>query len=441
MPVPHHHNVDISKTYKLGDELGSGSFSVVKLATHKETGKKYADKIISKVDGPGASEKGMAMIEIEIEVLRRAKHSSIIGLHEIFENEKEIHLILDMLAGGELFDQIVTLSCYTEENASKVVRQLTEAIQHLHLKKVVHRDLKPENLLLKEKSAKSDVMLADFGLAALMDSGTKLKTAVGTPGYIAPEVLLTLDDEDITYDYQVDIFGIGVIMYILLCGFPPFYADDDDTLFDLTIDGDYSFPSPYWDNISIEAKDLIDHLLVTDPDKRYNCHQILTHPWLTTKNKTEPMPMAQEQLKAMLARKRWKKGINTIIAAQKFNFGKSLLAAAKKAKAEEEAQATKQSSNDSEKEPAAPAVSAISSQKKSPRKSPRQESSDGANKTVWAPLARQQEEKAQGKTADPKKKRRFFKRKNTLIRNVGEAVGSGMKAMFGKKKSDKRTAV
>jgi serine/threonine protein kinase len=262
-------------------------------------------------------------------VLKRAKHASIIHLHEIFENDDEIMLVLDLVGGGELFDQIVAMSSYSEASAAKVIRQLTSAIQHLHLKYVVHRDLKPENLLLSEKSDTADVMLADFGLAALVDKMSPLRAAVGTPGYIAPEVLLTLDDPNVTYDYAADIFGIGVIMYILLCGFPPFYAEDDDDLFDLTIEGDYSYPSPFWDGVSSEAKDLIDRMLATDPKKRYTCDQILKHPWLTEKNNTAPMPMAQEQLKQWRARRRWKKGLNAIVAAKKFNFGKSLLEAAK----------------------------------------------------------------------------------------------------------------
>jgi hypothetical protein len=207
-------------------------------------------------------------------VLKRAKHASIIHLHEIFENDDEIMLVLDLVGGGELFDQIVAMSSYSEASAAKVIRQLTSAIQHLHLKYVVHRDLKPENLLLSEKSDTADVMLADFGLAALVDKMSPLRAAVGTPGYIAPEVLLTLDDPNVTYDYAADIFGIGVIMYILLCGFPPFYAEDDDDLFDLTIEGDYSYPSPFWDGVSSEAKDLIDRMLATDPKKRYTCDQI-----------------------------------------------------------------------------------------------------------------------------------------------------------------------
>jgi calcium/calmodulin-dependent protein kinase I len=211
------------------------------------------------------------------------------------------------------------------------VQQVLSATLHLHEKDIVHRDLKPENLLLESDEDDSPVKLADFGLSAFCKKGDKLTKAVGTPGYIAPEILMTLDEDLDGYNVEVDNWSIGIIMYILLCGFPPFYAEDDDECFDMIIAGEFDFPSPYWDNISDDAKDLLRKLLVVDPAKRLTAAEALQHPWVAGSAAPDAqLSENQASLKKFVARQRWKKAINTTIALQKFSAWGKRRAAEKK---------------------------------------------------------------------------------------------------------------
>lgn len=155
---------------------------------------------------------------------------------------------------------------------------MTEAIQYLHDHDVVHRDLKPENLLFRDRSPTSDILVTDFGLAKLLDDQIVLKTACGTPNYVAPEILMQRG-----YGKQVDIWSLGVILFILLCGYPPFYNESDAVLFELIMKGCFKFDERYWSEVSKEAKHLISNMLVVDPVKRYDTYQILAHPWITGK--------------------------------------------------------------------------------------------------------------------------------------------------------------
>eukprot|EP01116_Phalansterium_solitarium_P006204 TRINITY_DN18505_c0_g1_i1.p1 TRINITY_DN18505_c0_g1~~TRINITY_DN18505_c0_g1_i1.p1 ORF type:complete len:291 (+),score=36.37 TRINITY_DN18505_c0_g1_i1:358-1230(+) len=257
----------------------------------------------------------MEMVETEIKIMQRVgSHPNIITLQEIFETNDRMYLILELITGGELFDKIVHLHHYTEKDASRVVQQILRACLHLHEHNICHRDLKPENLLLESDSTDAQVKLADFGLSAFLTSGKKLTKAVGTPGYIAPEILQTLDGDLDGYGKEVDMWSVGVIMYILLCGFPPFYADDDNEAFDLIIAGQYTYPSKYWDKISSAAKDLIDHLLVVDPSKRFTARQALDHPWTVSTDRSTHLGDTLVELKKFNARRKWRKGIHTIMA-------------------------------------------------------------------------------------------------------------------------------
>lgn len=182
------------------------------------------------------------------------------------------------MTGGELFDKIVELGAYTEADAALLVGRMVRAIDYLHGMGIVHRDLKPENLLLKNPDDISEVKLADFGLSKIVSTGATaamMQTACGTPGYVAPEVL-TADG----YDKEVDLWSIGVITYILLCGFPPFYNEHLPMLFEQIMKADYDYPADYWEDISDTAKNFIDRLLVVDPARRMTTKQALEHPWL-----------------------------------------------------------------------------------------------------------------------------------------------------------------
>jgi calcium/calmodulin-dependent protein kinase I len=159
------------------------------------------------------------------------------------------------------------------------MRQMTEAIQYLHSLNIVHRDLKPENLLFKSRGSTSDIMVTDFGLAKLCTDEAALKTACGTPNYVAPEILMQKG-----YGKEVDVWSLGVILFILLCGYPPFYDESDAALFELIMKGHFDFDERYWSDITHGVKKLISHILKVDPFQRLDTEQILAHPWITGKD-------------------------------------------------------------------------------------------------------------------------------------------------------------
>jgi len=321
----------IEDYYEVGKELGKGAFSVVRLVKSKEDGKNYAAKIMDKP--PPDDERKCHIVDVEINILKRVYHQNVIKLHEVFETNDKIILVLQLITGGELFDKIVELSHYTEKDASRVVRQLLKGLKALHDKDVAHRDLKPENLLLSDDTMEADVIITDFGLSAILENNTVAYDAVGTPSYIAPEVLATLDDNQ-GYGKQVDVWGTGVILYILLCGFPPFYGDDEDEIYDRIEVGDYNFPSPYWDPISEEAKALIQRMLELDRNKRITVDEALEHPWVKgdTAN-DETLNQTVEQLAKFNARRKFKGAVKGLIAANKLSLGLKAVAAANASKA------------------------------------------------------------------------------------------------------------
>merc|ERR1712232_1541986 len=260
--------------YEVGEVLGRGAFSVVKKVTSKRSGRVYAVKIIDKKNVG----QDMNRLRIEIDILTKVKHPNIINLKEIMEDEDTLYIITELVTGGELFDKIVELGAYTEADAAELVARMVSAIDYLHSMNIVHRDLKPENLLLKDDGDISEVKLADFGLSKIVSEGVQkqlMQTACGTPGYVAPEVL-TADG----YDKEVDLWSLGVITYILLCGFPPFYNEHLPVLFEAIMKADYDYPEDYWDEISDTAKNFIDRLLVVEPVKRMTTKEALEHPWL-----------------------------------------------------------------------------------------------------------------------------------------------------------------
>uniref|UniRef100_A0A8C9TXZ2 Calcium/calmodulin dependent protein kinase I n=1 Tax=Scleropages formosus TaxID=113540 RepID=A0A8C9TXZ2_SCLFO len=246
-------------------------------------------------------------IENEIAVLHKIKHANIVSLEDIYESKSHLYLVMQLVSGGELFDRIVEKGFYTEKDASKLIQQILDAVKYLHDMGIVHRDLKPENLLYYSMEEDSKIMISDFGLSKIEGSGSVMSTACGTPGYVAPEVLAQKP-----YSKAVDCWSIGVIAYILLCGYPPFYDENDAKLFEQILKAEYEFDSPYWDDISDSAKDFIVHLMEKDPRKRYTCEQALQHPWIAgdtalDKNIHESV---SAQIRKNFAKSKWKQAFN-----------------------------------------------------------------------------------------------------------------------------------
>ncbi|NXS58513.1 KCC1A kinase, partial [Brachypteracias leptosomus] len=290
---------DIRGIYDFREVLGTGAFSEVVLAEEKATRKLVAIKCITKK----ALEGKETSIENEIAVLHKIKHPNIVALDDIYESGTHLYLIMQLVSGGELFDRIVEKGFYTERDASALIRQILDAVKYLHDMGIVHRDLKPENLLYYSLEEDSKIMISDFGLSKIEGCGSVMSTACGTPGYVAPEVLAQKP-----YSKAVDCWSIGVIAYILLCGYPPFYDENDAKLFEQILRAEYEFDSPYWDDISDSAKDFIQHLMEKDPGKRFTCEQALQHPWIagdTALDKNIHQSVS-EQIQKNFAKSKWK---------------------------------------------------------------------------------------------------------------------------------------
>uniref|UniRef100_A0A8C8D218 Calcium/calmodulin-dependent protein kinase type IV n=1 Tax=Oncorhynchus tshawytscha TaxID=74940 RepID=A0A8C8D218_ONCTS len=287
--------------YELESELGRGATSVVCRCRQKGTQKPFAVKTLKKtVD--------KKIVRTEIGVLLRLSHPNIIKLKEIFETPSEISLVLELVTGGELFDRVVEKGFYTERDAADAVKQVLEAVAYLHENGVVHRDLKPENLLYATSAPDAPLKIADFGLSKIIDDQVTMKTVCGTPGYCAPEIL-----RGCAYGPEVDMWSVGVITYILLCGFEPFFDDrGDQYMFKRILNCEYEFVSPWWDNVSLNAKDLVRKLIVQDPKKRLTTLQALQHPWVTGKAvNSAHMDTAQKKLQEFNARRKLKVGTKT----------------------------------------------------------------------------------------------------------------------------------
>jgi len=279
----------LTSKYELKKELGRGAFSVVKLGVNRKTKERVAIKIIDRNDVGKDYEKNLRM---EMEILSKVHHPNIISLHELVEAENKLYFVMELVTGGELFDRIVEKGSYSEEDAKILVRKIVDAIEYLHNNNIAHRDLKPENLLVKSVQDDTEVKIADFGLSKIIDKDKMMQTACGTPGYVAPEVLNAEG-----YDKEVDMWSIGVITYILLCGFPPFYSESVPEVFEQIMKAEFDYPEEYWEDISEEAKDFINNLLVVDVTKRMTAGQSLAHPWLRRREQKRTTALGKFQAK------------------------------------------------------------------------------------------------------------------------------------------------
>uniref|UniRef100_K3WYN0 Protein kinase domain-containing protein n=1 Tax=Globisporangium ultimum (strain ATCC 200006 / CBS 805.95 / DAOM BR144) TaxID=431595 RepID=K3WYN0_GLOUD len=240
---------DVNEFYDIEQkELGHGHYGTVRTGIHKASGKKMAIKTI-----PKAKVSRPETMRREISILRNLDHPNIIKLYDVFEGNRHLHLVTELCTGGELFDRIIARGHYSEADAAVLVRKICDAVKHCHDRDICHRDLKPENFLFETPAEDAELKVIDFGLSRMDDglSAGVMTTRVGTPYYIAPEVLGR------HYDKSCDLWSIGVITYILLCGYPPFYGDTDPEIFASVRAGRYDFDSPEWTQVSNEAKDLI----------------------------------------------------------------------------------------------------------------------------------------------------------------------------------------
>ncbi|KAG7237506.1 hypothetical protein INR49_032255 [Caranx melampygus] len=248
--------------------------------------------------------------------------SVLFRLHDSISEEAHHYLIFDLVTGGELFEDIVAREYYSEADASHCIQQILEAVLHCHQMGVVHRDLKPENLLLASKSKGAAVKLADFGLAIEVEGDQQAWFGfAGTPGYLSPEVL-----RKDPYGKAVDLWACGVILYILLVGYPPFWDEDQHRLYQQIKAGAYDFPSPEWDTVTPEAKDLINKMLTINPAKRITAAEALKHPWISHRSTVASCMHRQETvecLKKFNARRKLKGAILTTMLATRNFSGKS----------------------------------------------------------------------------------------------------------------------
>lgn len=301
----------VCERFKLQGVLGHGAFSEVVSATNKETGEQVAIKCINKKQLLGKDD----LLKNEIDVMKKVDHPNIIRMFDVLDSPDYLYLVMQLVHGGELFDAIVERGNYTEADAKEITLQLLMAVDYLHDTGVVHRDLKPENLLLYDKTEGSKIMLSDFGLSKI-PVGDLMKTAVGTPGYVAPEVL-----RQEPYSKAVDLWSLGVIVYILLCGYPPFYDEDDMQLFELIKKGEYEYESPYWDEISQTAKDFIARLLTLNPKTRMSCKEGLQHPWIKSDKHGSVHVNFSGQMNMTKTRKKWAKVVNAAVMIQRMRAG------------------------------------------------------------------------------------------------------------------------
>eukprot|EP01102_Stenamoeba_stenopodia_P000837 TRINITY_DN10788_c0_g1_i1.p1 TRINITY_DN10788_c0_g1~~TRINITY_DN10788_c0_g1_i1.p1 ORF type:complete len:451 (+),score=152.51 TRINITY_DN10788_c0_g1_i1:58-1410(+) len=270
-----------AKFYNIVKELGSGTFATVKLAVHKQTGDKVAIKIINKVKAPPINPKKSLMDEVEI--LKKLSHPNIINILDIFDTKDELQLVLELVHGGDLLDKILSKTRYKEDEARVIFKNIVEAVEYLHSHGFAHRDLKPENILLVSNDDDTTIKLTDFGVSRSFGDEELMKTLVGTPQYLAPEIIKKGRGSQEGYTVAVDMWSLGVILYVLLSGFPPFQEGDYNRI----LTANFSFKYPEWKTVSEAAKDLITKLLTADPDKRYTAKQTLAHPWLTGEEEAE----------------------------------------------------------------------------------------------------------------------------------------------------------
>uniref|UniRef100_A0A7N1A5P9 non-specific serine/threonine protein kinase n=1 Tax=Kalanchoe fedtschenkoi TaxID=63787 RepID=A0A7N1A5P9_KALFE len=264
---------NLKEVYELGRKLGQGQFGTTVLCVEKATGKEFACKTIAK--RKLATEDDVEDVRREIQIMHHlAGHPNVISIVEAYEDAIAVYVVMELCAGGELFDRIIQRGHYTERKAAMLARVIVGVVEACHSLGVMHRDLKPENFLFVNHEEESPLKAIDFGLSVFFKPGEQFTDVVGSPYYVAPEVLRKL------YGAECDVWSAGVIIYILLCGVPPFWDETEQGIFEQVLKGELDFVSEPWPSISEGAKDLVKRMLVRDPKKRLTAHEVLCHPWI-----------------------------------------------------------------------------------------------------------------------------------------------------------------
>ncbi|KAI3443353.1 hypothetical protein Pfo_000018 [Paulownia fortunei] len=263
----------LKEHYNLGDKLGHGQFGTTFLCVERKTGKNYACKSIAK--RKLLTKDDVDDVRREIEIMHHLSgHPNVISIKGAYEDAVAVHVVMELCAGGELFERIVKRGHYSEKKAAELTRTIFGVIETCHSLGVMHRDLKPENFLFVNVEEDSPIKTIDFGLSVFFKPGEIFTDVVGSPYYVAPEVLCK------RYGPEADVWSAGVIVYILLCGVPPFWGESEQEIFEEVLRGDIDFSSDPWPNISESAKDLVKKMLIRDPRRRITAHQVLCHPWV-----------------------------------------------------------------------------------------------------------------------------------------------------------------
>lgn len=316
----------IKSVYEFKEKLGTGSFATVKKVQRKADKEIFAVKIIRKNK---LNKEELSVVHDEVEIMQRVEHKHCVRLFEIYETSSKLYMVMEILTGGELFDRIVSKGSYSEKEAAEVVNTVSTALKYLHSNGIVHRDLKPENLIYQNPTEEALLKITDFGLAKYRARDTQLSTACGTPGYVAPEVL-----EGKQYSKEVDLWSLGVILYILLCGFPPFYDESTAGLYRQIKKGQYDFPDPYWAEITSQAKDVVRGLLTVSPKKRWTPDMLLKTSWVTGGASGAALSSDyNKNLRLTVAKRELRKGVKAVIAVNR--FARSLQAALEKTGSED----------------------------------------------------------------------------------------------------------
>ncbi|KAL3850870.1 hypothetical protein ACJIZ3_012752 [Penstemon smallii] len=287
---------DIKSKYNVGKELGRGQFGVTYSCTEISTGHHYACKSILKRKLVSKNDKDDMKREVHI-MQHLSGQANIVEFKGAYEDRLSVHVVMELCGGGELFDRIIAQGHYSERAASELCRQIVNVVHHCHFMGVMHRDLKPENFLLSSKDEKAMLKATDFGLSVFIEEGKVYRDIVGSAYYVAPEVLRR------SYGKEIDVWSAGVILYILLSGVPPFWAETEKGIFDAILKEEVDFDSEPWPSISNTAKDLVQKMLTKDPRRRITSAQVLEHPWIKGQASDKPIDSAvlsrMKQFRAM----------------------------------------------------------------------------------------------------------------------------------------------